>query len=156
MYICLANGEGTDVIDTGTDKVIGHIPVGQAPQALIYVENAVSHRKGTTNLVRRVNQDSVNAALWPSAGKGAGFIVLRGPGLYDALNVFLLKLAPPTAYDGFVTGSAAPVAGFKTNDVGMAIGPMRTIASAVGSTTFDARQLFVVPTGSKNGPSSAA
>ena len=35
------NGDAVDVIDTATDRVIARAPVGQAPQALVYVSNAV-------------------------------------------------------------------------------------------------------------------
>ena len=37
MYVGLENGDVVDVIDTAKNKVIDRIPVGQAPQALVYV-----------------------------------------------------------------------------------------------------------------------
>lgn len=50
LYVGLENGDAVDVIDSATNKVIARAPVGQAPQALVYVSNAVPHGDGMTNL----------------------------------------------------------------------------------------------------------
>ncbi|HEU5436526.1 MAG TPA: beta-propeller fold lactonase family protein, partial [Telluria sp.] len=55
IYVGLENGDAVDVIDTATDKVIKRIPVGQAPQALVYVPQAVTGNQGSSNLAPRVN-----------------------------------------------------------------------------------------------------
>lgn len=36
MYVGLENGDAVQVIDTASDKVIAAVPIGQAPQALVY------------------------------------------------------------------------------------------------------------------------
>ena len=41
IYVALENGDGVSVIDTATRKEIARIPGGQAPQALVYISNAV-------------------------------------------------------------------------------------------------------------------
>src|SRR6202045_4995669 len=40
IYVGLENGDALEAIDTATNKVIGQIPIGQAPQAIAYVPNA--------------------------------------------------------------------------------------------------------------------
>jgi YVTN family beta-propeller protein len=50
VYVGLENGDGVTAIDTLTHKVIATVPVGQAPQALTYVCNAVPSGSGTQNL----------------------------------------------------------------------------------------------------------
>src|ERR1700733_11814562 len=41
IYVGLENGDALAAIDTRTNKVIANIPIGQAPQAIAYVPNAV-------------------------------------------------------------------------------------------------------------------
>ena len=41
VYVGLENGDGVTAIDTLTNKVIATVPIGQAPQALTYVPDAV-------------------------------------------------------------------------------------------------------------------
>ena len=50
VYVGLENGDGVTAIDTLAHKVIATVPVGQAPQALTYVCNAVPSGSGTQNL----------------------------------------------------------------------------------------------------------
>ena len=142
MYVGLENGDAVDVIDTATNKVIARVPVGQAPQALVYVPGSVLGTKGKMNLAPRVNADAVNVALQPTGKQGTGFIVVRRLGLVDAIESFLFKLKPLTVYNVYVSGQAAPVGAFKTNDKGMAngtaIGPLRTVSdkAAAAATVF--------------------
>ncbi|HEY4073005.1 MAG TPA: hypothetical protein VGM52_07865 [Herbaspirillum sp.] len=131
LYVGLENGDGVDVIDPAANKVIAHMPGGQAPQALVYLSHVVKEGDGTANLVPRVNSDPVNIALKPVIGNGdgRGFVVSRNLGVVDALEVSLFKLKPDTVYNVYLSGQAAPVAAFKTDPKGMAngtaIGPSR-------------------------------
>src|SRR4029077_14609429 len=50
IYVGLENGDGVTVIDTLTTRVIATVPIGQAPQALTYVPDAVPSGPGTQNL----------------------------------------------------------------------------------------------------------
>src|SRR6202023_1653714 len=50
VYVGLENGDRVQAIDTASNQVIATIPVGQLPQALVYVPNAVASDKGTANL----------------------------------------------------------------------------------------------------------
>ena len=47
VYVGLENADALAAIDTLTNKVIATIPIGQAPQALAYVPNAVPEGDGT-------------------------------------------------------------------------------------------------------------
>lgn len=42
IYVGLENADAVEVIEVATDKVLARIPVGQAPQALVYVSHAVT------------------------------------------------------------------------------------------------------------------
>ena len=148
MYIGLENGDGVDVIDTATDKVVARAPVGQAPQALVYVSNAVPSGDGMTNLVPRTNSEPINIALKPNGGEAKGFVVARNLGLVDALEVFLYKLKPQTTYNVYVGEQRTPVAAFKTNPMGMAngtaIGPMREVVSTLSTKAVTPSTIFVM------------
>jgi YVTN family beta-propeller protein len=149
IYVGLENGDAVDVIDTATDKVIARVPVGQAPQALLYVPGSVTGKDGKLHLVPRVNADSVNVALKPTGKQGTGFVVVRRLGLFDSIESFLFKLKPMTVYNVHVSAQAAPVGAFKTNDKGMAngtaIGPLREVSDKLGGST--AATVFVTEAG---------
>jgi YVTN family beta-propeller protein len=49
VYVGLENADGMTAIDTLTNKVIATVPIGQAPQAFVYVPNAVREGAGTQN-----------------------------------------------------------------------------------------------------------
>jgi YVTN family beta-propeller protein len=148
MYIGLENGDAVDVIDTATNKVIARIPVGQAPQALVFVSNAAPAGGAAPNLVPRVNTDPINIALEPVAGDGKGFVVVRNLGVIDSLEVWLFKLKPQTVYSVYVTGQKTPVASFKTNPKGMAngtaIGPLREVANTLSSKKVAPSKIIVI------------
>ena len=135
LYVGLENGDAVDVIDSATNTVIARAPVGQAPQALVYVSNAVPHGDGTANLSTRANSEPINIALTAPAGAAKGFIVARNLGVVDALEVSLFKLKPQTVYSVYVSGQATPVASFTTNPMGMAngtaIGPLREVSATL-------------------------
>ena len=112
------------------------MPVGQAPQGLVYVSNAAA-QGDAANLSPRVNKDPINIALKPVSGEGKGFVVARNLGVIDALEVSLFKLKPQTVYSVYVSGQKTPVASFKTNPAGAAngtaIGPMRELSSTLSA-----------------------
>ncbi|MGH8787465.1 MAG: YncE family protein [Cupriavidus necator] len=148
IYVGLENGDAVDVIDTATNQVTTRVPVGQAPQALVYVSNAVPGGDGTANLVQRANSDPVNIALKPVRGDAKGFVVARNLGVVDALEVSLFKLKPQTTYNVYVAGQATPVASFRTNAAGMAngtaIGPLREVVTTLSPKTATPAKLIVM------------
>jgi YVTN family beta-propeller protein len=150
MYVGLENGDGVDVIDTASNKVIAAIPGGQAPQALVYLSHAVTG-KGDGNLVPRVNKDSINVPLKAAGTQGTGFVVVRNLGLVDSIEAFLFKLKPMTVYNVYVSGQKEPVGSFKTAANGMAngtaIGPMRQVVSQLMPSKGDAVAIYVTEDG---------
>jgi YVTN family beta-propeller protein len=72
IYVGLENGDGVTAIDTLANKVIATVPIGQAPQALTYVPDAVPNGPGTTNLqTLGVAGQVAHLALAPATG-GSG------------------------------------------------------------------------------------
>ncbi len=148
MYVGLENGDAVEVIDTASNKVVAHVPVGQAPQALVYVSNVVPAGDGTANLIPRGNSDPIDIALTAHGGEGRGFIVVRNLGLVDALEVFLFKLKPATAYRVYIKGQQAAVAAFKTNAMGAAngtvIGPLREVVATQSARNVTPSRILVM------------
>jgi YVTN family beta-propeller protein len=50
IFVGLENDDALTIIDTGANKVVGTVPIGQAPQAIAYVPNAVPSGDGRQNL----------------------------------------------------------------------------------------------------------
>ncbi|MYM66119.1 hypothetical protein GTP45_04620 [Pseudoduganella sp. FT55W] len=133
VYIGLENGDGVQVIDTATNKIVATMGGGQAPQALVYLSNVAASADDRANLAPRVNQDAHNIQLKPSGTGGKGFMVVRNLGVVDAIEAFLYQLKPDTQYDIYISSQAAPIGSFRTNAMGMAngtmIGPVRAAAA---------------------------
>jgi YVTN family beta-propeller protein len=148
IYVGLENGDAVDVIDTATNKVIARAPVGQAPQALVYVSKAVPEGDGVAYLTPRGNSEPINIALKAVAGDAKGFVVARNLGVIDALEVSLFKLKPQTVYSVYVTGQKAPVASFKTNPMGgangTAIGPLREVSNTLADKKATPSKIIVM------------
>jgi YVTN family beta-propeller protein len=136
MYVGLENGDAVDVIDTAQDKVISRIPVGQAPQALVYVSNAALPNSAA-NLTPLATQAPINIPLKANGNDSKGFVVVRNLGLTDAFEIALYKLKPDTVYQVYIENQKMPVAAFKSNAKGVlngtAIGPMREVVSALSA-----------------------
>jgi YVTN family beta-propeller protein len=148
LYVGLENGDAVDVIDSASNKVVASVPVGQAPQALVYVSNAVPSGDGTTNLSARGNSDPLNIKLKAASGDGKGFIVVRSMGTVDAFEVSLFKLKPQTIYSVYVSGQATPVGSFKTNPMGASngtvIGPLREVVSTLSDKAVNPSRVLVM------------
>jgi YVTN family beta-propeller protein len=148
MYVGLENGDAVDVIDTTSNKVVARVPAGQAPQALVYVSNAVPEGGGLANLEPRANSEPINLSLKAPAGNASGFVVARNLGVVDAIEVSLFKLKPQTIYSVYVSGQETPVARFKTNPMGSAngtaIGPLREVANTLSAKTPVAGRIVVM------------
>ncbi|HAT33314.1 MAG TPA: hypothetical protein DCW29_21450 [Janthinobacterium sp.] len=148
LYVGLENGDGVEVIDPVSNKVVARMPGGQAPQALVYLSGVASATGGAA-LSPRVNEDASNLRLLAVRGQGKGFVVARHLGVVDALEVSLFKLKPATTYQVFLGGQAQPLASLKTNAKGAAngtmIGPVRTWVK--DDAAVDAAKLIVMEDG---------
>jgi YVTN family beta-propeller protein len=141
IYVGLENADALAAIDTLTNKVIATTPIGQAPQAIAYVPNAVPEGDGTQNLQPLgVAGHSANVALAPKGQKPTTNVSLFDQGLIQVLQAAVTGLEPGHSYvlalaehpDG--SGTLEPVATFMTNPAGSAIvnstGPIRQIVQA--------------------------
>jgi YVTN family beta-propeller protein len=150
VYVGLENGDGLAAIDTLTNKVIATIPIGQAPQALAYISNAVLDGDGMQNLQSLgVAGQAVHLALAPTrisntTGKLPTSVSLFDQGLTQVLEASVSGLVPKQSYVlGLATspdggGSVEPLSAFITNPAGSAIvnavGPIRQIVESAERT----------------------
>jgi YVTN family beta-propeller protein len=151
IYVGLENGDAVDVIDTSKNEAIARIPVGQAPQALVFVSDAVTQgTDGRANLTPRPSgPETVNIALKaPQGADGTGYVVSRNLGLVDILEVNVSRLKPDTVYSVFLEGRDTPVAVLRTNPRGMgmvsATGPTREIRPGPAGTSADSSSRVIV------------
>ena len=155
IYVGLENADAMTAIDTLTNKVIATVPIGQAPQAIAYVPDAVPEGAGTTNLVPLgVAGQVTHLALVPvnngNAGMAATTVSLFDQGLIQILEAAVTGLKPRKSYilaladaaDGH--GTLQPLSAFTTNPAGSAIvnvtGPIRQIVQS----GVESRRRFLV------------
>ncbi len=132
VFVGLENGDGVAVIDTEKNEVVKTIPIGQAPQALVFVSNAVPTGAGLENLTPRLdNPENIQIKLKAHSGAGNGFAVVRSLGPVDSIEVSVYKMKPQATYDVFLASKENLLATLKTNDKGMGtttvIGPTRSL-----------------------------
>jgi YVTN family beta-propeller protein len=158
VYVGLENADALAVIDTLSNTVIGNVPIGQAPQAIAYVPNAVSKGPGTDNLKPLgVAGQAVHLALQAagkSTDKAPTSVTLFSQGLTQVLQAAVTGLNPKQPYTLALStqadggGTLEPLAAFMTNPAGSAIvntiGPIRQI---VQNDSADQRRYLVVVEG---------
>lgn len=169
VYVGIENGDSLTAIDTRTNKVIADVPIGQAPQAVMYVPNAVPKGNGTDGLQPLgIAGQSAHLALAPPAARNGTdtgnasaptSVTLFDQGLLQVLQVSATGLQPRQPYvlaladqpDG--GGALQPLASFMTNPAGAAIvnaiGPIRQIVEVKASTM---RRYLVIASGSAAHP----
>jgi YVTN family beta-propeller protein len=159
IYVGLENGDGVTAIDTLTNKVVATVHIGQAPQALTYVPDAVPSGPGTQNLEPLgVAGQVAHLALAPSSmhtGAAPTTVSLFDQGLIQVLEAAVSGLEPKHPYvlalaqnpNGM--GTLQPLQSFKTNPAGAAIvnaiGPIRQLVETGGNA--EGRYLVIVPAG---------
>lgn len=146
IYVGLENADALAAIDTLTNTVTATIPIGQAPQALAYVPNAVPQGDGMQNLqplgvagqAAHLTLGSVTPAVSVDAKPTS--VTLFDQGLTQVLQAAVTGLEPKQPYvlalasqaDG--GGMLEPLAAFMTNPAGSAIvnavGPIRQLAQS--------------------------
>ena len=151
VYIGLENGDAVQAIDTATNRIIATIPVGQLPQALVYVPNATSDEAGNANLKPL---GPATGALHlelvpPSAAHSAAHasISVNSLGLIDNLQIAATGLEPGRKYrlmlvgSGESTGLVVLNAGIGGVSIAQTLGPLKKIVT--GSATVPAMKLEV-------------
>ena len=149
VYVGLENEDKVAAIDTLKNEVIATSPVGQAPQALVYVPDAVPAVSGAlnaamtrmmvvpeglgTNNLQPLGIAGQSAELWlvpPGAKKEAKAptsVSLSDQGLVQVLEAAVTGLEPGKQYllalasEPSGTGVLEPLQGFMTNPAGAAV-----------------------------------
>lgn len=160
VYVGLENAGELAVIDTASNSVLANIPVGQAPQALVYAAGAVPAGPGDQNLQPRSDTGSVLLRLRTRDGSETGTTIsLFDQGLIQVLQASVAGLAPRSPHvlaladspDG--AGPLEPIAAFMTNPAGAsivnALGPIR---QQVGAGNGDRQRYLVIAPGTVAAP----
>ncbi|KXU84606.1 hypothetical protein CR51_41380 [Caballeronia megalochromosomata] len=162
IYVGLENADAMTAIDTLTNTVIATVPIGQAPQAVTYVPNAVPEGDATQNLqTLGVAGQSAHLAMVPvGSGKPANAadapttVALFDQGLVEVLQAAVTGLQPKRPYvlgladnpDG--TGDLQVLANFMSNPAGSAIvnalGQIRQLITPGMGYAADKRRYLVV------------
>jgi len=144
IYVGLENADALAAIDTATNTVVGNVPIGQAPQAIAYVPNAVPEGNGLQGLQPLGVAGQVASLSLAEAGAQAGAVrtsvAMFDQGLLQVVQASVTGLKPKSPYvlalaekaDG--GGALQPLANFSTNPAGSAIvnaiGPIRQIVQS--------------------------
>jgi DNA-binding beta-propeller fold protein YncE len=158
VYVGFENEDKLAAIDTLKNEVIATNPIGQAPQALVYVPNAVPEGLGTNNL-QPLGIAGQSAELWlapPGAKKEANAptsVSLSDQGLVQVLEAAVTGLEPGKPYllalasEPSGTGVVEPLQSFMTNPAGAAvvnaIGQIRQVVR--GEDKIPRRYLVILP-----------
>lgn len=154
MYVGLENADLAATIDTLQNKVIATIPIGQAPQGVAYVPNAVPEGDGMQNLQPLgVAANSVHLTLVGQDAKPMTQVSLFDQGAVQVLQAAVTGLLPKQPYVLALsdhpkgTGSLETLAAFITNPAGAAIvntiGPIRQVVQ--GDVSVPKRYLVIAP-----------
>ncbi len=158
IYVGLENADALAAIDTASNEVVANIPVGQAPQAIVYVSDAAPNPDDRQNLQSLgIAGQVAHLSLGPKAEtkteKPPTSVSLFDQGLIQVLQASVTGLQPKQRYvlalasrnDG--AGSVQPLAAFMTNPAGSAIvnavGPIRQLVQ--NSTAAERRYLVIAP-----------
>jgi YVTN family beta-propeller protein len=139
VYVGLENADALTAIDTATNTVVAEVPIGQAPQALNYVSNAVPQgdgRQGLQPLGLAANATHLSLGV-PGKEGAPTSVSLFDQGLTQVLQASVTGLQPgrphvlalAEAPDG--SGALQPLAAFMSNPAGAAVvgavGPIRQV-----------------------------
>jgi len=143
VYVGLENADALTAIDTLTNRVIATSPIGQAPQAIVYVSNAVPQGDGLQNLQPIGLAGMVTHFELAAPGKPDGSarvpssVSLFDQGLTQVLEASVTGLQPKQPYVLALSsepsggGDLEALAEFVTNPAGSAIvnavGPIRQV-----------------------------
>ena len=138
VYVGLENGDAVQAIDTASNTVICTIPVGQLPQALVYVSGAVVSRKGDANLSHEMSKhEELHVELTPfGAGSLAhASVVINSLGMIDNLQIAAAGLRPKQKYTLLLVGGESPqelvsfLAGVGGAAVAQTLGPLKHLVT---------------------------
>ena len=107
-YVGLENDDKVNAIDIDKRKVIATIPIGNAPQALLYATNANNDAANKASKLTPLNDNRTQVIKMKANDKGmaSGIIVARNIGLADLLQINFKNLQPNEGYSLALTKSA--------------------------------------------------
>ena len=159
VFVGLENDDKLAEIDTLTNKVVATVPIGQAPQAVVYVSDAVPTGDGTQGLVplgvagQAAHLTLVAAGATAAAGQPPTSVSLFDQGILQVMQASVTGLAAKQPYvlalagtpDG--SGPLEPLSAFTANPAGAAIvnalGPIRQLVA--GDDKAPRRYLVIAP-----------
>jgi YVTN family beta-propeller protein len=163
VYVGLENQDAVIAIDTLANKILATIPIGQQPQALVYVPEAVPIGDGTGNLMPLADAGKAAhlALIAPegSSNPAHATVSVNSLGPLDLLQMAVSGLKAGQMYRLLlVTGRTPPygekqeLAMFKTNLAGaqvvQTVGPFRQVLASENEKTAEGIQqrfLLVTP-----------
>ena len=146
IYVGLENGDAMEVIDTLTNTVLATIPIGQTPEAVAYVPNAVPTGTGTSHLVPLGQAaEAMHLTMVPppgSSGMAHATVAVNSLGVVDLLQIAASGLEPGKSYQlALLDRRTAPygrrqaLVNFKANaggaQIAQTIGPLRQAVTDV-------------------------
>lgn len=168
VYVGLENGDKMVVIDVPTNRVVATVPIGQAPQAVVYVHDAVPDgsdgMQGLQPLgsARTAVHFNLVATGAPAGSENAATsVTLFDQGVLQVFQAAVTGLEPGHPYfvglarqpDG--GGAIEAIAPFMTNPAGAAmvnaIGPLRHAVEG-DATTNNVRRYLVIVSGTPAAP----
>ncbi len=167
VYVGLENQDAVIAIDTLANKILATIPIGQQPQALVYVPEAVPTGDGTSNLTPLADAGKA-AHLLLTAAEGSGSsahatVSVNSLGSIDLLQMAVSDLKPGQMYRLWLTTSQTPpygqkqeLATFKTNLAGsqivQTVGPFRQVLTSESEKSAEVpQQRFLLVTAADSG-----
>jgi YVTN family beta-propeller protein len=151
VYVGLENGDAVQAIDTFSNRIVANIPVGQLPQALVYVPNATEDDKGTANLkALGPANEALHVELVPPQNTDSfahASVSINSLGLIDNLQIAASGLEPRKKYRLLLVGGPRPeglillTAGIGGVAIAQTLGPLKQVAT--GSTAAPAMKLEV-------------
>ncbi|WP_354108922.1 YncE family protein [Bradyrhizobium sp. S3.12.5] len=178
VYVGLENDDQMTAIDTLSNRVIANIPIGQAPQAVAYVPNAMPGARASGNETTSVMDGTASSgsdnlqqldlagkvahftmapvgSATPDAAKPSTSVSLFDQGLSQVLQAAVTGLEPRRSYvlalaaQANGRGNLEPIASFMTNPSGAAIvNALGPIRQVVKGDAPDSRRYLVIAPGS--------
>jgi YVTN family beta-propeller protein len=137
VYVGLENGDAVEAIDTLHNKVIATVPVGQLPQALVYVPGATSSDAGNGNLqplgeaAQAIHIELIPPRDLSSAAHAT--VSVNSLGVIDNLQIAATGLEPGKAYQLVLLGDGPDqallqfAAGIGGVAVAQTLGPLKRL-----------------------------
>ena len=163
VYVGLENQDAVIAIDTLANKILATIPIGQQPQALVYVPEAVPTGDGAANLMPLAEAGKAShltlIAPEDSGSAARATVSVNSLGPLDLLQMAVSGLKPGQMYRLWLVTARTPPYGrkeelamFKTNLAGaqvvQTVGPFRQVLTSEGEKTAEGTQqrfLLVTP-----------